>query len=740
MQDDHPDILRIERDFERLRRFLARAAWPLSRAVAITRFALALPGSLQGRSYYLTELRADARDALSLPFDEIPDPQLRELLQRAAALFESDPPPTSSPPACADRAPGLSASPNQACLLVPLVQALPEMEAGAIGPAAVGMLAPLAVVPQVLPRRGPRFAWHNRHASSPVGDLRSLRDVSADAFLAAGEALAVAEARARLQGRAARWLGRVRGRATGPIRRLGFRLSLPEKTTPVAGDSIGLALTVAFAGAMQGLQRGGRGFRPRGDVAWTGRVLPSGQVLGVDARSLAAKIRAAYFGGARTLVVPAGMGSDARALSAAAGCPLAIEEIAHVAEAVEHPELTETWPLPSHLFEACTHRRLRRWLGAAALLLSAGLLAYHVPREPRRLTVTEHGTTLRVHYQGLWWSRALTLPTGALYAELVDDLDGDRPGARRLVCATGRGNIVSAPGQLLVFDPVRWRTVWADTLRTSGLPRESRNLYADGLYSSKIAAAGDFDGDGRTEIILIAAFNPHADAFLWFYDGLRGRSSGLYHDGHLEHLIVDDLDLDGRPEIVTAGLHRPTRGISILALHLDQLRACEDEGMSEALPPAAPWDPLRQPCLFHLVTPVIPGLEAMDGRRELGSIGTCALDVIHVPEGPRRISFAINVQNSRPLLNDYILTCDERGCPIELTAATPLRDRAAEMLRLGLTRIDFGSDSLLAAWRATFRTRPYVQNDWPASGDAAVPDGATRSAAGEASSHAAGAR
>jgi len=716
------DILALEREFDRLRRFLAQEGLPLARAVAIARFAAALPDWFQGRAYYLAELSGDAREAFAPARAQTRDPRLLDLLLRAEETLEIAPaggiaprrarPEPDDPPGTEQQTP--HPCPRfQSHVEVPLVQLLPETSLTPADPGAVGVIARVTVVPAA-GVRGPRIEWHNRRAAEPAGDLRSLQDVGADALLAARQALRADEARATARDRIAARLERLLvGGDEARTRRLGFRLSLPEKSIPVAGDSIGLGLAVAFAGVLRGLLRRGHGFRPRADVAWTGRVLPSGRVLEVDPRTLETKIRAARSAGLRALVVPASMASSARAVAAAENCPLEIQGLDEVSAAIGRPEIVEPWRLPADLVESCTRRRLHLALQGAALAVLAVLLLYHIPPRPQRVAIDGPAMALRVQYQGLWPSRLLKLDAAPMFAALVGDLDGDAPGARRIVYATGRSGSTPRPGRLAVFDPVRWRPVWSDTIRTSGLPYEPRTLLTDGLYSTKVGWCGDLDGDGRAEILLAAALNPHAATFLWFYDGLRGRASGLYHHGHIEFLEVADLDRDGTPEIVLAGLHGPTRGISIAALHPDQMRPCDDAPPPLPRPEAPDWDPLRQPCLFHLVAPAMRGLEELHGRRDLGTIGRPSLDILDPPDSPRRISFAISVLDHPRPMTDYILTCDHDGWPIALTANAYFRDRVADLRRRGIARIDFGSDSLLAAWRGTFRTRPYIQNDWP---------------------------
>lgn len=82
------------------------------------------------------------------------------------------------------------------------------------------------------------------------------------------------------------------------------------------------------------------------------------------------------------------------------------------------------------------------------------------------------------------------------------------------------------------------------------------------LYGAYSAQAGDLDRDGRLDIVVTSMFNDWADparaSVLWLENrGDRYVPHRLAHDPiHLIACAVDDLNGDGWPEVVAAGMHR----------------------------------------------------------------------------------------------------------------------------------------------------------------------------------------
>jgi hypothetical protein len=199
-------------------------------------------------------------------------------------------------------------------------------------------------------------------------------------------------------------------------------------------------------------------------------------------------------------------------------------------------------------------------------------------------------------------------------------------------------------------------------------------------------------------------------------------------------MVDADLDGDGAAEIIAVGLHAPSGGISLLILKGDQFQPFMD---APADPPAIPWNAMTQPCWKHVVIPTIAGLEAIQGRQTLGlpglpqsapgkplPISPTILAVNPEPAGGDWVTVAVNAYTTPGpdgRTSDYIVRFHPSDNAVEVLVNSVMRERAADWLRTGLTRIDFASDSLVSAWKRQFVVADHVVNEWPPH--AAEPDG-----------------
>jgi hypothetical protein len=716
------DLMALERGFERLNRFVEQCPLPLGRALAIAHFIRRLPHDLQGRSYYLGEIGGRFIETLEALKGAVADPEHMQLLadalaelERTGIVSDGEGRIAAALSDTAGRRPETESDSSLAQAGVPLVLALPALlgETLALG---AGIATTLTVSPRARRGREPKFRWHNAHAAHPVAALRALEDVAADALFAATEAVvSFAGRRAPASDATPRSLPKRARRARAFSRQVGFDLSLPEKEIPIAGDSIGLALAVSFAGMLVGIACRGAGLRPRRDIAWTGAVRPSGSVAAVDPLSLRAKLRAAHFAGYRGIVVPAQMEDEARAEVHLQQLPLRVFGIGHVAEALANPEWVEPVTVPADIVEGCTREKRRRVL-LLALAGAVGIfLAYHLPPHYARV---EHGLNsdlTRVHYRGLWPEWRIQSNGNKFTPQVTHRLDGERPGAARMVIAHAYDSQTAEPSRLAIYDLAWRREIWSYTFTELGLPYEMPDSLVAGTYSAKGAIVGDFDGDHRDEIVVAGAYSPYALSFLWLFDGRREPSGAIFHNGHIEDLLASDLDGDGADEIVAAGFHGPSQGISLLVLKAGDFAPFRHGvAASNANPP---WDAQAQRCFAHLVVPWPPELAPGEGRMSLGRSDRTPLTLVPRPPGGPLVRYDINVLGAWPLLTaDYIVTfrppCEE----IEVTANATLRDRARVWWAERRTSVDLSSPEFLQAWRERFRCADHIQIGWPSDG------------------------
>jgi hypothetical protein len=720
------DLMALERGFERLNRFVEQCPLPLGRALAIAHFIRRLPHDLQGRSYYLGEIGERFVETLGTLKETVADPEHMQLLadalaelERVGIVSDEEGRIAAALSGAARRPPEAPGDSSLAHAGVPLVLAIPAM----LGEILVGTTTTLTVSPRPRARREPRFRWHNAHASHPVAALRALEDVAADALFGATEAVAsLAGRRAPVSDITPRSLPKRAKRVRAFSRQVGFDLSLPEKEIPIAGDSIGLALAVSFAGLLVGVACRGAGLRPRRDIAWTGAVRPSGSVEVVDPQSLGAKLRAAHFAGYRGIVVPAQMESEARAEVDRQQLPLRVFGIGHVAEALANPEWVEPVTVPADIVEGCTREKRQRVL----LLVLAGaigiLAAFNLPPRYARIEHAPDSDLTRVFYHGLWPEWRIQGINNIFAPQVSRRLEGERPGSPRIAIAHAYNSQTAGPSRLAIYDLTWRREIWSYTFMESGLPYEPQDRDPKGVYSAKGVVLGDFDGDRRDEIVVSVAFQPYGESFLCLFDGRREPSGVVFHTGHIEDMLAADLDGDGSDEVVASGFHDPSGGISLLVLKGTDFAPFRRGVATDD--PSSVWDAQAQRCYAHLVIPWPPELAAAEGRMSLGRSNSVPLTIVPSLTGGTLVQYDVSVIGHGPVRTaDYIVTFRPPCAEIGVIANAPLRDQAGVWWAEKRTSVDLGSDEFLRAWRSRFRCADHIQNEWRS--DSAAPEQAT---------------
>ncbi len=734
------DILDLERAHETLRSFLEQCVMPCARAMAIARFVQDVPADLQGRGYYLAEVGPWLCEALRDDAFVCWEPEHGQLIAAAVSALERagvfsaveaselgrlavragtfHPPRDESPLAAA----------AQVSVRVPLVCKLPR---GPRSPAAdeyVGVPAVVTVALRVKEPRDEPITWNNGNALTATSELRAFRDVAADLRVAAREAMHLL---AESAGRDREGLG-VRAEAFGRIdlERLGFDLSIPEKQMPLAGDSIGLALAAAMAGAMAGALNGECAWRPREDLAWTGSMLPTGEVLQVDRGSLAAKIRVAHAAGLAGVVVPRGMGLLAREIVRRLDWQAEVIEAGSLLEVLGNRDLMQSWRLPASVAGGLRRPVLGRNLLVAAGAVAALALVGFLPRildefgahwyplwrpfpplsELRVPALVRPGFTLAL--PGIRDLEVLPPPgRGFGFAGISDKLAGDLGGRPCLVCGVNQDSEGGHHGFVEVRDLRTGRTLSVRHIEGAGLPFEPRHVLPGVHYDVKAGVLADVDRDGRDEIVISASANPHALTTLQIIDGTEdghlARTGSLLHNGHLEHLLAHDLDGDGRLEILAAGYHGPSQGMSLLVLRAENFYAPPENSSSAA---AGPWSLGEQPCVGHLVIPMLPGYFEVRDVTHLGGFG---LGLREAEDSGKLIRVEIGAGSS--VASDYLLNIprdlDVGG--VDIIVNQRHADQCRYWVRDG-AGTDFSSPAYLERWRAMFRRTRTIQMGWDA--------------------------
>ncbi len=745
------DILDLEHACESLRAFLQQSVMPCARAAAVARFIRAVPSDVQGRAYYLDEIGPWLSEALRDDAYTCWDTEQARLigavvteLERAGVFSageagelrrlavqepsrdargvprqrERDTGPDGSRPAPA----------AQVSVFVPLVCKLPPVPGQEGADEYVGMPAILTTALRAKHPKDDPITWNNGNALKATAGLRAFHDVAADLRVAARGAMH------RLAG-AGGGSGGSLGVHSGALRRidlerLGFDLSIPEKQMPLAGDSIGLALAVAMAGAMTGGLKGGHGLRPRDDLAWTGTVLPSGEVLQVDRASLAAKIRVARAAGAAGIVVPHGMGTLARQIMRHLDWGGEVIEVSDLLEALGNRNLVRPWQLPGALARDLQRPVLGKALLTTASILGAIALVGFLPRILDEVSV---------HWYPLWRpfppvsslrlpavtrpGFALALPgirdievmppegRGIGFAQISDNLDGDLYRRPCLVCGYSQEFKGGHQGYVEVRDLRTDRIVRSRGIEGMGVPYEPRHHYPGAHYDVKAGVLADLDQDGRDEIVISASANPYAITGLSILDddGHRQlvRTGSVLHQGHLEHLLTLDLDQDGRVEVVAAGYHGPSGGMSLLVLRGDDFYS-PPEDSAEAVAARDRWTLDAQPCIAHLVAPMLPGYFEVSGITHLGGFqlgqreGASSGKLI-------RVEIGAGVSQAGDYLLNVPSDLDVEGVGIIVNQT--FADQCQRWVSAG-AKTDFSSEQFLERWRRLFRRTRTIQMGW----------------------------
>ncbi len=728
------DIAVLDRSYSRLMSFLRSCPDPTVRALTLARFLLEVAArQFTGRSYYFESLGPELLAAVRSPAFDAPDPELLAVTRAGLATLgpEGDaagaaignvqgrPARYSGSLTESVAASGQFGVCATAQVSVPVFLRCPppSPEASATD---LAVLASLSVTPRPLDKghRDLRWASHPDAADDPL--LRPLHAVARDALEAARHAVPL---------------------SGGP----GFDLDVSGVAAPVAGDSAGLALALAMAGAMiaakqvGGITRqwshrarslrsttygpaGVAGLRPRQDLAWTGRMLADGTVATVDPDSLRAKVRAAYFRGMAGIVVPAVQGNAARAHLPAdplvwgsqgqqADAPFTVYAVSSLAGALASAGLVEPWALPLDALRTPWHRRrvTLRWVVASLAVAILALIAVFVLpsmvwRRGPHASIVDGAKAVRVMFDG--GARSLVIrPTGlAQYAEIGHRLPGDPAGAERVVILADASDSTAAT--LTVHELRHGRAIWHYSFDSSNLPFEPLEKHPEGRYAAKTAVIADLDGDGDSEVVVSLTVHPSSWCLLHLLDDDAQLAGTVIHRGHVERFLSIDLTGDGAPELVGVGLHNRSSGLSVLLLRASDF-------LSEARPIGS-WDARRQPCLAHLVLPLPPHLAEELGVLQLGFL-TSSVSPVYRPGKPPLIAIAPFIENPDGSLPgaDYIITL--QGSPAgvrSVVANAPMVKTARSWIREGRARTDFSSAELIEEWKRSFRVFEYIDLDY----------------------------
>lgn len=248
--------------------------------------------------------------------------------------------------------------------------------------------------------------------------------------------------------------------------------------------------------------------------------------------------------------------------------------------------------------------RWRRWSAAAALALAVAIIVGWLWPKPQPWIQIDGNKLITEN-----WSRAFPC---SLYTAQPKHWAGRDDIIVNLSCSSAE------EPSLQVLDAADGSTRW--TVRDD--MDELRRVFPDSLFRIGVFLVRDYNfadlwGDGEEELVVLARHNTWYPSYLATYDAGGQVLATYYHVGHLNDLLIRDIDADGREELlVTATSNVPGYGGgAFLVFDHEHLAGAAVDSLSQA----GRFEDceLRDGSLRRLLFPSMPGdfLNAAGTRR-----------------------------------------------------------------------------------------------------------------------------
>ena len=175
---------------------------------------------------------------------------------------------------------------------------------------------------------------------------------------------------------------------------------------------------------------------------------------------------------------------------------------------------------------------------------------------------------------------------------MMKDIDGD--GAAEVLFAPKRRLDQTGEGWLYCYDrsgAERWRFRAGGELRCP-----------DKVHSADYRVYGfhchDLDGDGRLETVVYSYQAPDWPCYLTVLDSAGRRVGEYLNAGYLRHHVFQDLDGDGREEMIVVGVNNEYRGGCVIVFDPRDVRGASPQTGEFACPGVGPGSEL-----YYVTTP-----------------------------------------------------------------------------------------------------------------------------------------
>jgi hypothetical protein len=382
---------------------------------------------------------------------------------------------------------------------------------------------------------------------------------------------------------AARSIAMPEGAADSSVRHISCGIVFDGADGSHTGTSANLGIAALAACRFMTLLERRESYTIPPGVAMTGGIDASGTILPVESTSLEAKVRAVFFSWVTVLAIPASQVALARDVlkPLEAIYPhrnLQLVGVGSLREIFYDRRLTHIKRPGAIRYLAQRIWRRKRAVAAlvfAALLLTIARLWYGpIDKNAASWQVDSDAIVVR-NEAGSVLDRIRISKESAASAVIpgaenfgrkiadIGDVDGD--GRHELIWASSPDGDPDAPSVVFCAAPGRDHILWSHSLHVP-LHFPNQPDVASGTFHWYRVQAEDYDGDGSSEVFIIARSSGFA-SILVRLDGRTGRESGLYvHCGHLNDMKVIDLDNDGRREIILCGVNNSMRAACLIAL------------------------------------------------------------------------------------------------------------------------------------------------------------------------------